>query len=131
MLRNQYSTLQQEHLEKLREEILGNREDLSIKNRKLSAETNKRRRWVPAGGGVFWAVERASEMHLFFCCLSFMCFFEDGDSRPGHKILSKFQAQGQVAIFIFKTRTKYPTSQPKKNKLKQESLVSRKFKQQF
>ena len=28
-------------------------------------------------------------------------------SRPGHKILSKFQVQGQVAIFIFKTRTKY------------------------
>ena len=26
---------------------------------------------------------------------------------PGHKILSKFQVQGQVAFFIFKTRTKY------------------------
>ncbi|XP_067947302.1 uncharacterized protein [Watersipora subatra] len=42
--RNQYSALQQEHLEKLREEIIGNREDVSIKNKKLSAETNKRRR---------------------------------------------------------------------------------------
>ena len=29
------------------------------------------------------------------------------NNRPGHKILSKFQVQGQVAIFIFKTRTKY------------------------
>ena len=28
-------------------------------------------------------------------------------ARPGHKILSKFQAQGQITIFIFKTRTKY------------------------
>ena len=28
-------------------------------------------------------------------------------SRPGHKILSKFQVQGQVAIFIVMTRTKY------------------------
>ena len=27
--------------------------------------------------------------------------------RPGHKILLKFQVQGQVAIFIFKTRTEY------------------------
>ena len=39
--------------------------------------------------------------------------------RPGHKILSKFQVQGQVAIFIFKTRTK-------KDKLKQESLFFKK-----
>ena len=28
-------------------------------------------------------------------------------SRPGHKILLKFQVQGQAAIYIFKTRTKY------------------------
>ena len=36
---------------------------------------------------------------------SFWCF--DVYSKPGHKILSKFPVQGQVAIFIFKTRTKY------------------------
>ena len=29
------------------------------------------------------------------------------NNRPGRKILSKFQVQGQVGIFIFKTRTKY------------------------
>ena len=28
-------------------------------------------------------------------------------SRPGHKIFSKFQVQGLLVIFIFKTRTKY------------------------
>ena len=29
------------------------------------------------------------------------------NDRPGHKIHSKFQVQGQLAILIFKTRTKY------------------------
>ena len=41
-----------------------------------------------------------------------MLFF----SRPGHKILSKYEVQGEVAIFIFKTRTKYFAAKKKLKK---------------
>ena len=43
-IRHKFSTLQQHHLDQLREEVLGQREDVAVKNKKLSAETNKRRR---------------------------------------------------------------------------------------
>ena len=50
-------------------------------------------------------------------------------TRRGHKVFSKFKVQGQVAIFY--SRQEPSTLQPKKYKLKQESLASRKFKQEF
>ena len=51
-------------------------------------------------------------------------------TRPGHKKLSKSQAQGQDNYFYSQDKNQVLSSL-KNDKLKQESLVSRKFKQEF
>ena len=59
-------------------------------------------RWVKQGKEQIWEVQGISYKEILN-----VKWIKGVLIRPGHKILSKFQVQGQIAIFIFKTRTKY------------------------